>query len=420
MKHAGAMLLGLLLLPGSSPRAAGPADSLPARVTLEEALRLLNDVSPRTLAERATVEVAAAERVGARAHPNPSLSYDHLRLVSGESTGAETEHSLTLDQPLLLFGQRRARMDLADRNVEAEQSRVESALAQRRLEVRQAFVALVARQEGLRILQESLTELRRVEEVVRGRAQVGDRSPYDVLRVETERKALEVETMNAETDADDASGQLATLLGFPGWLPRAEGTLDPGDIPLDLDALWETAQQRRPALVELRKRQSAAQEELTVAHRERLPVPTLSAGGVQTEDVTGTSFLWGLSFPLPLFDRNKGAIARASAEIDAGTLALEAETAEARAEVERRLAILVARRRILGTLEEGVVQRVPDLRRMAEDAYREGRSDILDLLDASRSLKDLQLLHIHQLEITKEAEEDVIAAVGLDAPKVQG
>jgi len=61
---------------------------------------------------------------------------------------------------------------------------------------------------------------------------------------------------------------------------------------------------------------------------------------------------------------------------------------------------------------------MPTLRRMAEDAYREGRSDILELLDATRSLKDLQMARVKQLEMTRLAEEDVIAAAGLDAPPV--
>jgi cobalt-zinc-cadmium efflux system outer membrane protein len=51
---------------------------------------------------------------------------------------------------------------------------------------------------------------------------------------------------------------------------------------------------------------------------------------------------------------------------------------------------------------------------MAEDAYREGKGGILELLDASRSLKDIQILHVRQLEMTKLAEEDLISAAALD------
>jgi outer membrane protein TolC len=71
----------------------------------------------------------------------------------------------------------------------------------------------------------------------------------------------------------------------------------------------------------------------------------------------------------------------------------------------------------LTELETHVVQRVLMLRRMSEDAYREGGADILELLDAMRSVKDIEIAHVQQLESAKLAEEDVVAAVGLDLPR---
>jgi outer membrane protein TolC len=56
------------------------------------------------------------------------------------------------------------------------------------------------------------------------------------------------------------------------------------------------------------------------------------------------------------------------------------------------------------------------LRRMSEDAYREGGADILELLDAMRSVKDIQIAHVQQLESSKLAEELVVSVAGLDAP----
>jgi cobalt-zinc-cadmium efflux system outer membrane protein len=78
---------------------------------------------------------------------------------------------------------------------------------------------------------------------------------------------------------------------------------------------------------------------------------------------------------------------------------------------------LAKRRGALTELEARVVQRVPTLRRMSEDAYREGRADILELLDAMRSVKDIEIAHVQQLESAKLAEEIVAAAAGLDLPR---
>jgi outer membrane protein, heavy metal efflux system len=394
---------------------------LPSTVTLDDVLRLFSDRSPRTLAERATIDITAADRITARTYPNPDVSYGAVHLVSGLSTGAVTQQQVVFDQPLLLFKQRQARVGAADVNVTAEQARVDEMLSARRLQVRQAFAMLLSRQQQLVVVQDSVADLQRVEGVVRGRAEAGERSEYDVARIETETERMHVEMMNAEADVDDAAGQLATLLGFPGWSPRAIGNLDPNQaVPTDVDTLWVTAQQRRPSLVAIRRQQAAARGGLFVAERERLPVPAFSAGTQMTHEVTGTSTFFGFSMPLPLFDRNQGAIAKATAQIRAQDLALDAELAEARADIERATTVLAKRRAALTELESRVVQRVPMLRRMSEDAYREGGADILELLDAMRSVKDIEIAHVQQLETAKLAEEVVVAAAGLDIGPPEG
>jgi len=338
--------------------------------------------------------------------------------VSGLSTGAVTEHQVVVEQPLLIFGQRSARIDAADLNVAAETGRIATDLAGRRLQVRQAFATLLSRQEQLRVAQGSLADLERVERVVRGRAEAGDRSRYDVVRIETEAAMLRVSVTNSETDVADSAGQLATLLGFPGWSPRADGTLDPAaDLPGAIDQLWTAASQRRPSIVAIRQRQAAARGGLFLAGRERLPVPAVSGGVQTTRDVNGTSAYVGLSVPLPLFDRGQGPIARAAAQLEAENQALDAELAETRADIERALDVLTRRKAALRSFEETVVRQMPSLRQMSEDAYRAGSADILELLDAMRSLRDIEVTHVQQRESVKLAEEQLVSAAGLDAPE---
>jgi cobalt-zinc-cadmium efflux system outer membrane protein len=406
-------LAGLLMLAAAGGASAQSA--LPTNVTIDDVLRLLNERSPRTAADRATIDVASADRITARTYPNPNVSYGAVHLVSGLSTGATTQHQLVVDEPLLIFGQRQARLGAADLNVTVEQAKVADTLSVRRLQVRQAFATLLSRQQQLRVIQDSVSDLERVENVVRGRAQAGERSDYDVARIETETETIRVEMINADADVDDAAGQLAALLGFPGWSPRATGDLEPNvSVPTDVDALWTTAQQRRPSLVSIRQQQAAARGGLFLAQRERLPVPAFSAGTQMTQNVNGTSTFFGFSMPLPLFDRNQGAIAKANAQLRAQDLALDAELAEAHADIERATTVLAKRRAALNELETRVVQRIPMLRRMSEDAYREGGADILELLDAMRSVKDIQIAHVQQLESSKLAEELVVSVAGLD------
>lgn len=394
--------------------AGAQVPALPETVTLDQVLQLLATSSPRTAADRASIAVAEAARIAARARPNPAISYGNTHLVSGLSTGAVTTHQTVVEQPLLIFKQRQARIDEADLNVQVEQSRAASELAARRLAVRQAFASLLARQQQARVAEQGLADLERIAALVRGRAEAGERSAYDVARIETETGTLTVEVMNARADVDDAAGHLAALLGFPGWHPRAEGELRLDNIQTDLGALWQTAQQRRPSLLTLRQQVAAARGSLLLAQRERLPVPAVSGGVQNTNDVSGTSTFFGVTVPLPLFDRGQGAIAAANAQTNLANLAVTAEEAEVRAEIERAAGLLKQRREALDFLEKSVVQRTPALRQMAEAAYREGSSEIIDLLDALRQLKDVQIAHVLQLESTKLAEEALISAAALD------
>src|SRR5256712_12624679 len=177
-------LLTVVLVRETRVLAQGGPPALPATVTLDEVLKLLEERSLRTAAERASVAVAAADRITARTLPNPTLSYGGVHLVSGLSTGAITQQQVLVEQPLLLFHQRQTRLDAADTNVKAEEARVAEALSGRRLAVRQTFASLLSRQEQPRVVQETLVTLERVQQVVRGRAAAGDRSRYEVLRIE--------------------------------------------------------------------------------------------------------------------------------------------------------------------------------------------------------------------------------------------
>src|ERR1051325_1249441 len=93
----------LVRLPEARIAAQEALSSVPTDVTLDQGLKLLEERSPRTAAERSSIAVAAADRITARTLPNPTLSYGGVHLLQGLSTGATTQHQFVVEQPLLLF-----------------------------------------------------------------------------------------------------------------------------------------------------------------------------------------------------------------------------------------------------------------------------------------------------------------------------
>jgi cobalt-zinc-cadmium efflux system outer membrane protein len=403
--------LGAAETPAGGP--TPPAAAVGEGVTLEEVFRLLREKSPRTAADRTRIDLAAAEKTAARAYPNPEIDYSSVHLTSGTNTGAADARTISAGEPLLIFGQRGQRKRQADLELQAVTSDVAATAAERQRLARTQFTTLLANQERVKLLTDERGELARVAEVVAVRAAAGEKSRYDALRIDLELKQREADLAGAEADVEQAAGELAGTIGVAGWRPAASGTLQP--LGLDIsseDGLWSEVQAQLASLESARHEQEAAHQSIDLAKRERLPVPVLTAGGQFTQDVESTSFVAGLSLPIPLTDRGQGPIARATARAAQADLELQARTAEARADLHRALAVLTERRQTLEKLDQDVMGRLPEVRRMSEDAYREGQSDILDLLDASRSRTAAELARVDAVVGVMEAEADVLALLG--------
>src|SRR3546814_16879005 len=68
--------------------------------------------------------------------------------------------------------------------------------------------------------------------------------------------------------------------------------------------------------------------ELELERSQAIPDLTLSAGVRQFRETDDSAFLVGVSIPIPVFDRNRGAIERAGAEVVAAEADLAAERLE--------------------------------------------------------------------------------------------
>ena len=389
-------------------------------LTFARALEILSTDSPRTAAIRAKAGEARAEVTASKVLPNPSLDYTGTRLRSGTNTGAATVNTWGVEWPLLILGQRKARVRAATGGLAAAEAHIEAELAERARDVRTAFDDLLVQQERTRVLEEARADLERVSKIITGRKNAGEASDYESLRVQTEFRAMDALLGDARGDLADARGRLAVLLGRPGTKPHAVAELKlSASTPMDVDALWEIATQRLPALLAARKDEDAAIASVHAARRDALPVPVVSGGAALTENAQSTSATFGISIPLPSLDRNQGAIARAQARADEAALEEKAVQAEARAELERGVQVAAQRRAALAELDSAVSTRLPEMRSMAEAAYHEGRGDILELLDAFRSLTSTRLARLDAFQSAAHADADLLFLTGRameDAP----
>lgn len=385
IRHALACLILAALVAGA--RAGETPPPLPEQVALPELLRMIAQRSPRLAAERAAIDAAEADRIAAAAYPNPTVSVGRYKPAGGARTvfDASSQSQATLDLPVLLGGQRRARMDAAEQALEAARAHVGAVGHETAAKAAESFVGLLAAQEKVRVLDAAVADVQRLARVVAERMANGMASRYEATRAEIELAALRTRRDDARMEEAARAGELAMLVGVPGWKPVARGNLSNREATRDRAALTSAIKSKNALLLAARREEEAALAALRRAERERVPVPVVSVGRTWTGDPFGAANFVGLSAEIPILDRRLGPVARAEAELRAVRLRREAIEAELDTELARTLDALAARRATLAQFDQNVGARLEALRQMAEDYYQLGRGSLLELIDSARS-----------------------------------
>lgn len=399
------LFLILMLLAAAQARAQPPAPA----VDLPTVLRFASQASLPVSVEAANMAAAEAEGRQARALPNPTLGYNRQRqpgrLTNFDSTRAQ---QWSIEQPLLLGGQRGARMRAASRAVEVAAARVALTRHGAAADAASAHVGLLLAQERLATLQAGLDELARLRRVVEGRRAAGLASEYEALRVDVEESGWRGRVADAAAEVLERQAVLALTLGLSDWRPTAIGELSPL-APL---APSHAAGGAPPDVMLARREQDAAAAQVDVARRERMPAVSLTAERFWTSRPYGGTTSIGFALEVPLFDRRNGALDKARAQ--AAGASLERELAEARsaADIDGQARLVAQRTLALDDFRRRSASRSPVLKRMAEDSYRAGKTSIAELLDAARSSVELTLAEQELIAVLMEAQLKLESARG--------
>ncbi|MBX3129829.1 MAG: TolC family protein [Polyangiaceae bacterium] len=402
------LLVGVALtvsVGGWAANAEAPAPR--GQLSLQQALRLL-ERSPWLEVDRASEGLARAEVRGASAYPNPTLSYSGALHAHGRDTFDGSVHQLMVEQPVLLGGQRGARLRAADASVRASRARTEQSRHELAVELRRRFIEALAAEERTRILRRGAADLERVTEVVRGRFEAGDRSEYDVIRIETALLTMNTNVAESDAEALAAAFDVAVLLGRADSAPRVIGDL----LPLAPAQLGGPAGAEHPAERMAALSVDARRGALEAARRERSLVPSIAAGVQSTTRDYGSALVVGVALPLPLFDRAQGPIAQASAEHHLASAEQRAVRATLTTQRARARHVLTKRREALLVFEREALPRAARIRELAEESYRDGQTSVLELMDALDTVRELRLEHLERRVAVKHAEIDVMAVAG--------
>jgi cobalt-zinc-cadmium efflux system outer membrane protein len=401
MRPLGAVALVVLAV---TPPASGGAQEAP--LTFQSALDLAVANNLDLAAARRGRGVREAELRTARQYPNPELSAEAARDVPHET--------LSLDLPLEVFGQRSRRIDLAREQLKLSDLDEKTALQTLRREVRLAFYGLLGADQTVALAQTLLEVSERVRQGAETRVQEGAAPRLDLMQAELGLSRARAELDLARSERRGTQAELNALLNRPAGEPIALAG-DLADAP-PLPDLARATTLAGASNLELQ----AAEREVTIEERqlallkaERWPVPVLSLGA--DFDAPGEFDVGpraGLSLAVPLFSRNQGGIAGSLARIGQQRLRRDAMRRAVEARVVAALAKAEAQRAQAESFRQALVPTATSIEELAEESYRLGRTSLLAVFDAQRSLRDVKSEALQSLLTLQGAIADLEDVLG--------
>lgn len=365
-----------------------PAAFAARSLSLEDAEKLFLENNLELKAKKAELGKYDAGVIEARLLANPAFKYNVESVENGER---ETEEVYSVSQPIDIVRKRGLRTDVARKKRDAQHLRYEQDILNALAELKQTYYRILYLRENETSLKSILDTFTDVRQKTGERFRAGDVAEVELLKLTNESKRFlrALESLKAERDVE--TRRLALMLNVRMDEVTLMDSFTPPSLDLSRDELVTKALRKRADIKAASVQVDAAGSALTLSKKEAVSPVEIEAGYKRR---TGgfDGFAFGVTIPLPLFNRNQGGIAAAKAELEAGRLNLEQlqkKTASEVATLADRAAFISGR---LAQLS-GQLKTSSEITDSARAAYDEGEASIIELLDAVRSERELLIEH---------------------------
>jgi len=407
------------------PPPIGPAvppvssQSAPARISLDEAIRLALQHNHALLAARSTILQNQAQETTANLRPNPTISWDtqFIPLFQPNNFTADYfENQAQFDVGIgYLFERgkkRQHRLQAAKDQTAVTRAQVNDNERTLAFNVSQQFVSVLLAQSTLDLAQQDYDSFKKTVEISESRFKAGDMSEGDLLKIKLQLLQFQSDVLNANLGKVQALSALRQLIGFESVPDNfdVEGQLDYQPIHAGLDDLKLLALRTRPDLQAAHLGVAAAQSQESLAEANGKRDLNVTFDYTHTAGVNSGAFFFNID--LPIFDRNQGEIARTRYAITQFQQQQNEAAEQVITDVVTAYETLRANDQIIQLYRGGYVEQAQKSRDITEYAYKRGAASLLDFLDAERTYRANQLAYRQALAGYMTTLEQLRQALG--------
>jgi len=388
-----------------APQSAAAAAAEP--LSLPKAIELALEGNPEVAAAKRQWEATEGQVLQGRSRPNPELAY------SLEDTRSKTRtQSWQLNLPVELGGKRAARTKAAEKTREQAQAQLAELQATVRANVAAAYFDVLTAQERLVLARDSAALAKSSTDTVSKRVAAGKVSPVEESKARVAEAGVRVELAQAASEQRNALSRLFALLGridAPYTVLEGKAENLPSVPSLaDLQPLISSAPGVVLARIEVDRRKALT----ALEQSKRVPDVTVSVGMQRSNETQRNVLLFGVSVPLPIFDRNQGNLLealkledKARDELQAASVRLHSEVAQG----QERLSTITAE---VQSLQQDVLPGAKSAYDAATIGFENGKFNFLEVLDAQRTYFTAKSQYLKALGEAHRAAADIDRLLG--------
>jgi cobalt-zinc-cadmium efflux system outer membrane protein len=331
----------------------------------------------------ANAEPKAVRRI---ADPTVAFSWDRATLPGGSSF---TEREFSVSQTIPWPGTWSANTHAGDRAADALRAQGTGVRWELEIEARTAFSRLLHARSAAFIARAAESDALALRDLTAKRAELGESREVDRIKAEVEWLRQQRVRRAQDREAEAAEAVLRTLAVEPLPRPLAlAGDLPLGLPPIDGAALQQRLAQSNPRLIAARA--AAAREDALASVSRRSRIPDLDLTWFRGNEVDKQTNGFSFGVKVPLWNANRGEIARAEAATTLANAATDRLLLELTTSLERARQDLDISSTQAEMLARDILPAAARSLELARFTYQEGETSLLDLLDAQRTFRETE------------------------------
>jgi cobalt-zinc-cadmium efflux system outer membrane protein len=298
--------LGLDPQPGAGPEGRP--------LTLSDLQHLASSNSPLIRQAASDVEAAKGALVQAGAYPNPTTGFAQDEVGTGGNSPGEL--GIVFNQTFILGGKLKVARAMAEIDLRNSELALKRARADLAGQVRTNYFATLVAQENLKVSRALARFTDEIYNVQVDQVKVAQAAAYEPRQLRVFAMQARGALVAARNRYVSAWKQLAAVLGLPGMAPtELAGRVDMPVPVYHYDAVLALVLTGHTDVLTAKNSETKAR--LALEKARVTPVPDVTLSYHYNKDLSTNNYAHSgeVSFPIPIFDRNKGGIVQAQGNL---------------------------------------------------------------------------------------------------------